>query len=206
MKKIIIIIFSVLISSNLFAIDREDVEKYIEKNFKSVKTIKLDYSDLNNKYNYGYIKAKKGNKYRINTYDRIIVCNGSKIWNYAVNNNKVMISKFDSDRSSLSIENIFFDILKNSKINNFKKEISTNKNNNNLYSVDFTISDSDKSKYKIDKLNVLINEKFDIKQINLSYNGQEQRLKIKSLSINKKINDKEFNFKLPKNSQVIEID
>lgn len=203
---LLIMILSLSSFNTLISLNKSDVEKHLDKTFKSVKSIKLDYSDMNNKYNRGYLKAKLGNKYRINTSDRIIVCNGEKIWNFAINENKIIQSKFDKDRKGLSIEDLFFDILKKAKISSFKKQTSTNKNYNNLYSTDFEINSSEKDKYKINNLNILFDEKINIKYIRFNYNGQDQNIKINSIVLNKNINDKEFRLKIPKNCQVIELE
>ncbi len=207
MRKIIIIaLFSFLCFNNIFALEKKDVQAYIDNSFAKLTSLGADFTDLNNKLNSGYIKAMKGNKYRINSRDRVIVCDGKKIWNYSIKDNKVLISKFDNDRNSLSLENIFFDILKNSKLKTLKKETSTNKNFNKLYAADFEISEADKQKYKVDKLKIMLDEQKNIKYLIFNYKSESQQIQVNFLSLNKKMKDSDFKFKAPKKCEVIELD
>jgi hypothetical protein len=70
------------------------------------------------------LKAKKGNKYIISMADRDIYCNGETIWNVSKYDKKAIISSYEEDdEDALSIENIFFYFLINTKHQSLRKKI-----------------------------------------------------------------------------------
>lgn len=212
MNKMVIPFIILLFATNLYAIDAKDVQKYFDTKISKITSLSADFTDIKNKLNSGSIKAKKGNKYRITSKDRVIVCDGKKIWNYAVKEKKVIVSTFDEARSGLSIETIFFDFLKNAEIGSFAKENANNYRNannngkNSLYSVAIKLSNAEKKKHKIDNLKLLIDEKMQVKFLLFSYKGDKQEIKINKLSLNPKLKDKDFILKVPQNVEQIDID
>lgn len=204
MRMIVVLFVVFIFGANLFALEAKDVQKYFDTKISKITALSADFTDIKNKVNSGSLKAKKGNKYRITSKDRVIVCDGKKIWNYAVKEKKVIVSTFDEESSGLSIETIFFDLLKNAEIGAFAKENSNNMKN--LYSVAIKLSNAEKKKHKIDNLTLLIDEKMQVKFLLFSYKGDKQEIKINKLAMNPKLKDKDFKLNVPKNVEQIDID
>lgn len=205
MKNLAIYLLIFLCGFQLFALEAKDVQKYFDNTISKLNSLSADFTDIRNKTNSGSLKAVKGNKYRIDSKDRIIVCDGKKIWNYAVKEKKVIVSTFEEERAGLSIETIFFDLLKAAEIESFAKEVPSKKAKNVLYSVAIKLSSAEKKKHKIDNLKLLIDEKKQVKYLIFSYKGDKQEIEIKRLTINPKLKAKDFQLKTPKNVELIDI-
>lgn len=206
MRNFLTYIVAFLFGTQLFALDAKEVQKYFDNTIFKIRSLSVEFTDNKNKANSGTLKAMKGNKYRIDTKDRIIICDGKKISNYAVKERKVIVSSFDEDRAGVSIETIFFDLLKNAEIQSLASEAHSKIAKNALYSVAIKLSSAEKKKHKIDNLKLIIDDKMQVKQLSFTYKGDRQEITINKFTLNPKLKDKDFKLKIPKNVEQIEID
>ncbi len=191
--------------SHSFALDKDEVIAYFQNSLKGLSSISLNFSDESHKGIAGSLNAIKGNKYRIITEERSIYCDGNRIWNFTPNDNKVIVSEFDPNRANLSIEGIFFGLIDKMQIEKFTKEHSTKKSIG-LYKVSFKPNQEYSKRYKVNKVNIWINEDKEIKYISTEYNSALQKWKISNLKINPKIKVDMFKFSAPKDCKIIELD
>lgn len=192
-------------NSYTLALDKEEIIAHFQTSLKGLSSISFNFNDETHKGITGSLHAIKGNKYRIITEDRTIYCDAYKIWNYTPNDNKVIISEFDPNRANLSIEGIFFGLIDKMQIEQFTKEHSTKKSNQ-LYKVSFKPNQEYSKRYKVNKVNIWINEDKEIKNISTEYNSAIQKWKISNLKINPKIKAELFKFSAPKDCKIIELD
>lgn len=191
--------------SHSFALDKSEVIAHFQNSLKGLSSISFNFNDESHKGVTGSLSAIKGNKYRIITEDRSIYCDGNRIWNYTPNDNKVIVSEFDPNRANLSIEGIFFGLIDKMQIEQFTKEHSTKKSNQ-LYKVSFKPNQEYSKRYKVNKVNIWINEDKEIQYISTEYNSAIQKWKISNLKINPKIKAEIFKFSAPKDCKTIELD
>lgn len=191
--------------STLQALDKNEIETHLNNLLNNLETISFKFTDVSHQNLSGSINASKGNKYKIITKDRTVICNGDKIWNYSESDNKVIISDFDSERVNLSIEGVFFGLIKKMSLEKFTKEHSS-KNTDKLYIVTYKANNEISKKYKISIVKLWVNSQKDIKYISTEYNNSINRWKIDDLKINPKIKAEIFKFKAPEKCKIIELD
>ncbi|MCX6148430.1 MAG: outer-membrane lipoprotein carrier protein LolA [Candidatus Kapabacteria bacterium] len=187
MKKIFLIILiftNILLSQN----DKNEVFNSITNKFKNLKTISIDY--ISQDGTQANIKAKKGDKYIINLNNRIIYNDGKTIWNYNIKENNVIInSKNINLKNQFTIDDLFFDIINNSKVISLKSIVKTN----------FTISkiieiEPNNKSFKIDKIEMSLNSNNEIKILKLQLDGKPISFVISDIKVNLELNDKLFKF------------
>ncbi|MCC6846226.1 MAG: outer-membrane lipoprotein carrier protein LolA [Bacteroidetes bacterium] len=59
----------------------------------------------------GNVKAKRGNKFMMNFWERVVVCNGKTVWNYTPQTKSVVIGKYDESQQQTNLETLLFTIL-----------------------------------------------------------------------------------------------
>ena len=156
----------------------------------------------NNKLN-GTLTAKAGNKFKIQIYDRQIISNGATIWVYSEKENRVVISNFDESASSNSLERIFYKFIEFYKVSKISKEQKSNRKT--LIVAELEPIDRNKIIASTNKLTLWLDPNdFTIETFKIQ--GDETEIwDLDNLILNKKIPDKLFEFKLPKDCEVVDI-
>lgn len=197
--------FALLSVTWLFAQDKETVFSEIKEKFSKINSLSFSFADVNNKNNSGTILAAKGNKYKLSAGDRIIYCDGKKISNLSITENKAMISNYDDDNSSYSIEGFFFNSIEHLKPISFVKEQST-KQTNGLFVLTLQADENYAKQNKIKDIKIWLDKNNNIKFLSFNQNNKTLFYEIKNFKINPKIKDSDFKPKFPKNCQIIELD
>jgi outer membrane lipoprotein-sorting protein len=143
----------------------------ISKRYKQFKTIKADFnyqiktqgSNTPQEKQKGNILIK-GNKFRLEVANQIIICDNKTLWTYSTEVNEVQISNYDPNQNGIRLDDIFTMYNKGflSKISGTKKE-----GNKELVFMELTPKDKKKNFFKIkltvDKTNqqILSSEVYD---------------------------------------------
>ncbi len=113
MKRIKVLLAALLfINISTFSQTNNKLLNAVQEKYNSLSSISAHFiqsiggkSSVPGKIYYG-----KGNKFRIELKNNLIICNGETLWNFSKKQNKVVINKYDpEDPSSLSIDAILFD-------------------------------------------------------------------------------------------------
>jgi outer membrane lipoprotein-sorting protein len=181
--------------------DKESVYNDMIKKYGKINTILAICDNVAEGYRNVNFKAKRGNKYRIKTDIIEIIADGNTIWTYSPKRKSVLISNFDKVDESISLDNIFFNILPNLQPTALKSVLSNNKNKQ------YRLELNNSSKNEIREVYLYLNYKLTkIEGIEVISNDNNAKLKwdIKKLEINKSISDSTFTFKVPKGVEEID--
>jgi outer membrane lipoprotein-sorting protein len=204
MKRNILLVLLFITSIGLLAQDKASVFKELQNKFKGINSVSFSFKDVDSKYS-GTISSEKGNKYKIKSNDRVITCNGKKIYNYTPNDNKVLVSNFDENNPTLSIEKFFFEFINVLTPESITKEHST-KATNGLILLSLKAEENFAKKNKIKNIKIWLDKSNEIQYIAFNFQNKEQFYKIENLKTNIKIKKDFFKFKAPAKCQIIELD
>ena len=203
MKKInIILILLFLISTTLFAqYDKDKLYKDIKDKYQNPKSVslKFNYKEMNIS---GSIVAAEGNKYILEISNRIIVSDGTTVWNYDRKKNNVLVNNFESSNSS-SLEQFFFEILSKYYPVKLTKENSSEKKSSLVLTLEPTKQSNTVEGVKQIKLWILP-KTLEIRSISLITNNDTKTYDILKLEVNMK-NVPSFAFTAPKDAKVIDM-
>ncbi len=181
--------------------DKDKVYNQLLEKYGSLSSISLKYRSMDNKNIEGSIEAKRGNKYIIKMGNRIITCNGKAIWNYSIDDKNVIISNFDSDLHSNSIEKMFFSLLEEFVPLEMKRESSSR---GTTFTI-LTLESPKGTQFDVQRINLWLNRNSEIESFSLIRNGIEEKWAVWDIAINRKIADKTFDFIVPKGTEVIDL-
>lgn len=193
-----ILLMAIYCTSNA-EISKQKVYQKLLDIYGNVESVSLNFNLVGNNFS-GNLIAKKGNKYKMNLGDRIIICNGKTIWNYSKKDNKVVIGNFQKDNENISLEDIFF-----SFIENFEPISLIPLKEDNSYLIKLKSKDSSNYMSNISEVNLKITNKYVIKSIQIIENGETLTWKIMDLNYTPKFNEKVFEFTLPQKCTVIDL-
>lgn len=199
---LIILIFPIILNSQT---NKDEIFKHFKDKFENLNTINVKFryksTELSIDNMEGTIRAKKGNKYYLNLGDRILICNGKDIWNYSIEEKTVMLSKFNKNIKEISVEDVFFNLINNSKPLSYIKSIKNNKIN----TLSLAINDNMKEKYKINEIKLNLDDKKNLLSIELIDNKSIKFWDILNFDYNPNLNDTEFTFNTPKDVELIDL-
>jgi len=185
--------------------NKDEVFKQLKDKFDNLNTLNVKFkykvSEFSNNNIEGTIRAKKGNKYYLNLGERVLVCNGKDIWNYSIEEKTVMLSKFNKNVKELSVEDVFFNLINNSKPISFNKSTKNNKVSTLLLS----INDSYKDKYKINEIKLNLDDKKNLVSLELIDGKSSKFWEILDFDYNPDLKDTEFTFNAPKDVELIDL-
>ncbi len=201
-KKIFIIIL--FLSQILYAQNGSSVIKNLQAKFNKISNLTADFSQdiigssgkkemtIQGKFYY-----EKGNKFRVELKNILIVSNGKTLWNYNKKFNQVVIKKLNGDASNFMLQKFIFDYPKKSNVKLVK--------NNSLkkgYSVILTPLNK---KFQFKSIQIWTNKTYTIKKIGIkNYNNVTINIQFDHIRLNSSLKDKLFNFKTPKGSKIID--
>lgn len=195
---ILLLLIGILFSISVAKLSKHDVYKKLLDIYGNIESVSLDFNLVGNGFS-GNLIAKKGNNYKMEIGERIIICNGKTIWNYSPKDNKVVISDFEKERDNISLEDIFFTFIKNFEIDSlthFKDD---------SYLIRLKTMDSSNFINDISEINLKISKFFIIQSIQIIENSETLTWQIKNLNCTNHFKDNEFEFKLPKNCSIIDL-
>jgi outer membrane lipoprotein-sorting protein len=192
MRKILILIF--ILSAPAFLFSKSSVFDQLASNYKKAKSIEVEFKNEDDSMS-GTLIADKSGKYLIKTNSRTICSDRKSIWNFSKEDNKVIISDYE-ESGDISIENVFFDFAENYSQKSETKESG--------YTVLY-LTPKKKSGSAGDVKLVVAPTDLQIKKIIFISNYGEDSWKILKIEKNAKIPSGTFDFKAPKEVQVIDL-
>ena len=200
---VILALFLSVIGTAFAEKSKEDVYNYLKNKYADAKALTVDFEikDVNAK---GSLSVKRGNKYKIEFNDRTIVCDGKSLWNYDKAQKKVILSNYEKDDESVSLEDFFFSFLRDYK----PAALSVRKQENGRGQYLLTLKPSSDSK-KLNQVNEVILS-IDIKTmkiVSVSVDDVDTFMtwEISKLKTHKDMPDKIFDFKTPKGTELIDL-
>ena len=173
----ILIIFFIILTITLNAADKYDIFNDLINKIDDSKRLKVEYFDDNLSDNIGSVYIEKNNNYRINLGQRIIASDGKTVWNYDLNNQKVIITNFENDEGQISIPNILMNLKNNYKPHSLKKNHHS-AGAENIWILEL-VSKADGS-----KIELILNNNHKLRHITFSSEEFVQSWEIKSLHFN----------------------
>jgi len=202
--KLSILVFLCFLTELSVAFSQHDKDKLfanIKSQFSNLQLISMDFYLEDNTVK-GNLLAKKGNKYIISFGNRKIISDGKTIWNYNPANKNVIVSNFETDSETASIENLFF-----SFANSFKPSKLYKNSSSNGYSEYFLeLIPANKDESNLDMIKLMINPSTKvISGVILIKNYSEEAWLINSLKLNPEVDDKKFKFSPADNIEIIDL-
>lgn len=107
-------IFAAVVASSAFAFvgftgprDAESVFQAIQRKYSDASSLQVIFSQKDNPAIAGKLTVKRDNKFMIELDDRIVICNGSTMWNYTPSKNKVIVSNYVDGSDAISPQKLF---------------------------------------------------------------------------------------------------
>lgn len=197
LKILFFILFVIITNFNLNSQTKEDIFNYFKDKLTKIETISFNFVSINDPNYKGYIIANKSNMFKMALGDRILVCDGSSVWNYHLKQKQVVISDFSRTQSA-SLQNIFFNITQNYKPINLQSVLGTKNKNYNLLTLASVNNPSE-------TLELSYDEKYNITNIKFNIGKNSGNIKISNIKYNPKTNKDTFKFKLPKDVEEIDL-
>ncbi len=200
MKAINILVFVwLLILSASKAQSKAETElKALQQKFLSIDNISAEFTQLTNgKLNLkGKFFYKKGNNFKLEAGNLIVVSNGKTNWNYNKGEDKVIISDYDSSSPSIFSINKF--------IEDYPGQCNISLQNDNGRNALVLVPRKYSLNFKTAKI---IPNKIDlIDQLNIEdANGTIIKIEFSNYMLNKKLNSSFFTFNPPKGSKIIDL-
>ncbi|NOX65319.1 MAG: outer membrane lipoprotein chaperone LolA [Chlorobi bacterium] len=203
MKKLINVIFVILLAGIINAQTADEVVQEIQTKFSTINDLKANfiqtiYSSEKKKPTIltGKFYFKKDNSLRIEVKDRLIVSNGVTVWNFNKSTNKVIISKYDNDYTNFSLPEII-----NSYPDMCDKEIVERKPG--VTEIKLTPKD-DRLNFKSVLISVDKNDVITKVEIT-DFNNMKFVFELDSVQLNNKLSGQLFNFEPSEGVEVIDL-
>lgn len=177
---------------------KEEVHQSLVKQYTKFKGIQIVFA-TQNLPDKSTIYATYGNKYQIKTSGRTLYCDGVTIWNVDTQKKSVVISSVKQNRNSFSIDEVFFNIIKNYIPNELKVMDTKQKR--------FVLTLLPKNKESIiqnvSRLNLEVTNKA-VTGIVIEMDGQSEYFRLFSIK-EKNITAIDYTFTPPKNYSVVDL-
>jgi len=184
-------------------ISKESVYNKLVEKYGNISSISLEFKSLEDGLE-GSLKAKKGNKFKIDIGGRLIICDSKTVWNYSIEDNKCVVSSFEDNSGQISLEDIFFSFIENYQPSNLKGENSSDKGIS--YVLALIPKDSLESMAYADKVKIWLDQKtYTIRKMQVFDEGNPLTWEIAKLKVRVKYSDKSFNFDPPKDCTLIDL-
>lgn len=191
------ILFLFIINLSANSQTKESAFNYFKEKLNKVEVVSFNFVSTNDPNYKGYLVANKSNMFKLALSDRILVCDGTSVWNYDIKQKQVVISDFGKTQSA-SLQNIFFNITENYKPINLQSVVSTKKKNYNTLTL-ASVSNSNET------IELSYDDKYNITHIKFNIAKNSGNIKISNLKYNPKTNKDTFKFKLPKDVEEIDL-
>lgn len=213
MKKILILLTAVMFIGSLQAQNAKpnEAEKLMErisKRYKAFKSIKADFVySIENKQQKSQEKQKgnilvKGNKFRLDIANQLIICDNKTMWTYSREVNEVQVTNYSPKEGAIKMDDIFTMYGKGF----LYKTLETKKENGkDLSTIELTPKDKKKKYFKIKVIVDKTNQSIISSQI-FDKSGTVHTYLVNNQVPNLKFDDNQFVFDSKKYSGVEIID
>lgn len=185
---------------NGYSIDKDKAFERLTAKFKNINSIYVKFFDLISRQK-GEIFAQFGGRYNLILSNRKIVCNGKTVWNYNITKKQVVISDYQPN-SYVNLESFFLEFAKNFKPIRLERE--TNSSFGTLNKL--VLQHKEETSWLVF---VYFNEKYSIKIVGFQQSSWGDDVagvyRIISFKLNPKIKPSKFEFKIPKDIEVIDL-
>ena len=183
--------------------DATGVHKYWTEKLRSARSLRVvaRSSALGNKRL--SILAARSHTYRIEMSDRVVVCNGSRVWNYSIARNSVVVSRFKSNAASMSVETLLLDVVGS------YKPVSLKNINSSVDGSGYVLrlEPSREEKYGIRSMEISMDRATKrFRKIDVTLSQGTQSWSIESLNLNVPLPKSAFTFSIPKGCQIVTMD
>ena len=200
---IVRILLFFIIPMLLQAQSADDVITKLQSKFATIQNLKSNFSQTiqsaqnTNSINFdGEFYYKKENSFSIILPKRNIISDGESIWNYDKTQNKVVISTFENENTTFSLNEIIYSYPK-------KCDLSVIKNDGNIFIVKAVPNDSELS---FKEAYLTINSNYILNKIEIiDFNNIKYTFKLFSIKINQKIDAEIFQFSPSNEVEVIDL-
>lgn len=201
MKKLLFL-FILFIPVFIYSQSAKETLALLQIKFKSTKSFTADFTqvtqtgaDKNGFKTSGKIYFKKGNKFRIEMKDQLLVTDGKTVWNHNAKQNKVIITKYDSEPSVLSLDKYILEYPQQCDVSFKEKsgiqviELTPKKKNTGFKGI--TIYPDDSS--------ILSKVEFT------DANGNYFSFEFSNVKLNENLSDRQFSYTVPKGTRTVDL-
>lgn len=184
-----------------------EIVRHVQENYQQIKDATIQFTQTVvyplskvSKIIKGTLYLAKGNKYRIDTADRVFVTDGKTSWVYLPGSQQVLIDNFRNDKNTITPDKFLLNI----PSDYFAVLLSTQKTaTGNEYTLRLTPK-SDNS--FIRSIRIVIDSGWSVKSAEVSdMNDTRYTYTVDSLQTNTGIPNSEFEFVPPKGAQVVDL-
>ncbi len=184
-----------------------EIVKHVQENYQHIQdaTIKFTQTVVYplskiSKTVKGTLYLEKGNKYRIDTEDKVFVTDGKTSWVYLPGSQQVLIDNFRNDKNTITPAKFLLNI----PSDYFAVLLSTQKADT---VTDYVLRLTPKSDNSfIRSIRIVVNNEWSVKSAAVSdMNDTRYTYTVDSLKTNTGIPDSEFEFVPPKGSQIVDL-
>jgi len=190
----------VMLRGNAFSITSEELASEVEKKYRSLKSLSMDFVKITRSDIFeteskikGKMILKNPDKFKIQTKDETIVCDGKFVWNYSVENKQV-IKNLVNRSENLFKPNQYLSNFRSEYVPQLKGEEKVNRTK--CFKLLLSPKKDDvfikRMTIWVDKKNLLV-RKLEYKDSN----DNEVTLVFQRIKTNRKIKDSEFIFQTP---------
>ena len=199
-----VILFHILPAALVAQYDASSLYNELNKKIENVSTISLKFT-VNGQTGFkGALKAKKGNKFIIETPANKIICDGKTIWNYSESEKKVVINNYEQNSQGSSVEKFFFSFFQKYKPQSLKKETSSKGKFSYILGLIPDTKVKDQDLFKEVKI-WLSTDNLSIQRLQFDDGSNKQTWNLSNLNINPSLSDKSFRFIPPKDIEIIDL-
>lgn len=177
---------------------KESIHQSLVNQYTKYKGIQIDFA-TQNLPDRSTIYATLGNKYQIKTSGRTLYCDGVTIWNVDTQKKSVVISSVKQNRNSFSIDEVFFNIIKNYIPSELK--VIDSKQKRSILTL--LPKNTESTIQNVNRLNLEVTNK-SITGIVIEMNGQSEYFRIFSIK-EKNITAIDCTFTPPKSYSVVDL-
>ncbi len=210
MKKLLLIV-SLLLAAGVAALagtpTASEIIKNVQNNYNQTNDAVIQFTQTVvyplskiSKTIKGALYLKKGNKYRIETGDKVMVTDGKTSWIYMPGSKQVIIDNFRDDKNTVTPDKFLLDV----PSDYFAVLLSTQKTDKgNVYTLRLTPK-SDNS--FIRSIKIVVNADWTVHSAEVSdMNDTRYTYIVDNLKTNSDLPDSEFEFTPPKGAQIVDL-
>jgi len=192
----------ILIPVLIFGQNAKDQLAELQNKYKAVKSFTADFSQstkaksVEKEYkSSGKIYFKKEDKFRVELTDQILVTDGKSVWNHNVKQKKVIISKYDSEPSVLSLDKFILEFPKECDVR-FAGEGSSR----------YILLKPRKSNSEFKEIRIFPDSKSILSKLEFTdANGNFFSFEFSNVKLDENISDKQFNYSVPKGTRTVDL-
>lgn len=179
---------------------REKYDELSDAELRFTQTVKFPVSGIEQKVT-GLLQLKKGNRYRMETEDLVVVTDGETVWSYSRATNQVLIDRFLVDERTWSPEKIL-----TAAPSEFTPTLLGKEKVGNLETHVLRLTPAGEPGY-IKSLKLWIAEQdYLTRRVELvDANGKETTYVVSELKVNPGLGDKRFTYAVPEGADVVDL-